>query len=256
MGAGGVIGMEQMPTVELATPVGVPLASLRAEAVGLLYLIRRTRDRFGVEQFIRLLIFSDCLGLLLILDKWGTSEFCPDPRDVVHCDVIVLLLLELRQWKRDIVMMKIKGHTGCMHNELADERADTGCQDEGAPLCPGPQKYGSLWVRIRPYLREAAEAVGKETFLPRDSAPGRSILRRVASLNALRATATRSTIFVQAALHRTDSTIVRKVIDKCSEAAIRCWIKTMCGTYPTHKYLHRIKPVLNFGKQELLHIIS
>ena len=49
-------------------------------------------------------------------------------------------------------------HAGCMLNELADERAGRGYAAEGPPLCPGPQKYGSLWLRIRQSLQTKADS--------------------------------------------------------------------------------------------------
>jgi len=240
MSMGFVVGLDPIPLFDSAASVGGPLAALRAESVGLLSLIRRVRETLGPTEPIRLLVFIDCLVLLWILLKWGASEFCPDPRDVVHFDVIIQLVTEMRRWKGVILLKKIKGHTGCMLNELADERADKGYADDGQPLCPGPQKYGSLWLRIRPSLRAAAESEGITSSLPRNSAPDKLILRRVAALNTLRATALRSTIFVTTALHREDSKIVRKVIRLCTESAIRCWIKAMCATYPIYTYLHRI----------------
>ena len=240
MSMGFVVGLDPIPLFDSAASVGGPLAALRAESVGLLSLIRRVRETLGPTEPIRLLVFIDCLVLLWILLKWGASEFCPDPRDVVHFDVIIQLVTEMRRWKGVILLKKIKGHTGCMLNELADERADKGYADDGQPLCPGPQKYGSLWLRIRPSLRAAAESEGITSSLPRNSAPDKLILRRVAALNTLRATALLSTIFVTTALHREDSKIVRKVIRLCTESAIRCWIKAMCATYPIYTYLHRI----------------
>ena len=42
---------------------------------------------------VQLMIFIDCLALLMILSKWGYSDFWPDssdPGDVVHFDVIFL----------------------------------------------------------------------------------------------------------------------------------------------------------------------
>ena len=41
-------------------------------------------------------------------------------------------------------------HTGCLLNERADEYAELGLLAEGPELCPGPQKYGSLWLLVKP----------------------------------------------------------------------------------------------------------
>ena len=124
MGTGFVIGTDRIPLLEIAAQVGGLLAAFRAEYVGLLYLLRRVRDRFCNTEPIRLLVFIDCLVLLCILLKWGDSEFYPDPRDIVHFDVLIQLLTEMRKWNGVIVLKKIKGHAGCFLNE--GPRIDSG----------------------------------------------------------------------------------------------------------------------------------
>jgi hypothetical protein len=47
-------------------------------------------------------------------------------KEVVHFDIIYPLLLELHQWIGGLVLMKIKGHSGCLLNEGEDEYADLG----------------------------------------------------------------------------------------------------------------------------------
>ena len=120
-----------------------PLATLWAEAVGLLYLLRRVKSHF--EQAIPLLVFIDCLVLLQILQKWGRSDFWPDPRDIIHFDVIFPLLQELHQWTALLKLVKVKSHAGCKLNEMADELADHCCASDKEPVLPGLQKYGSCY---------------------------------------------------------------------------------------------------------------
>ena len=43
---------------------------------------------FRVDQTIQLLVFIDCLVLLQILQKWERSDVWPDPRDIIHFDVV------------------------------------------------------------------------------------------------------------------------------------------------------------------------
>ena len=92
----------------------------------------------------------------------------------MHFDVICPLLIKLRQWTGNISLVKVKSHTGCLMNERADELAELGRVEEEPVLCPGPQKYGSFWLKIRPSTREFAEKSGKS--LPKDSAPNSIIL--------------------------------------------------------------------------------
>ena len=71
MGASFVLVEEPGSAVLLrfSAPVGGPLATLQAEAVGLLYLLRRVKSH--LERVIPFLVFIDCQ----ILQKWGRSDF-------------------------------------------------------------------------------------------------------------------------------------------------------------------------------------
>jgi hypothetical protein len=89
---GYVVGNDRVPLMIQSSPVGGPLASIRSDAAGLLQLLRDI-----ATNHVRLLVFIDCLVFLDILRRWGTHNFNPLPKKVVH-DVIYLLLLELRQW--------------------------------------------------------------------------------------------------------------------------------------------------------------
>ena len=101
-----------------------------------------------------------------------------------------------------------QSHTGCLLNERADELAELGSTAEGPEICPGPQKYGSFWLRVRPETRLLAEECGKP--LPRDSAPNRSLLEKVAASHALRAVRQRSTVFVTDLFDHTEGKTVSK----------------------------------------------
>jgi hypothetical protein len=48
------------------------------------------------------------------------TEIRPEPKEVVHFDIIRPLLLELRQWSGSVTLVKIKSHTGCFMNERGD----------------------------------------------------------------------------------------------------------------------------------------
>ncbi len=107
---------------------------------------------------VHLLIFVDCLVVLGIIRKWGRYDFHPSPKEVVHFAVIYPLLQELCQWLGSVTLVKVKSHTGCLLNERADELAELGRQAEHPEICPGPKKYGSFWLRIRPVVQECAGA--------------------------------------------------------------------------------------------------
>ena len=86
-GTGFVVteGADHRIILELSAPVGGPVASLRSEAVGLLSILQTVEVHYNAH--LQLMIFIDCLALLMILSKWGQSDFWPDPGDVVHFDV-------------------------------------------------------------------------------------------------------------------------------------------------------------------------
>ena len=112
MGAGYAVGGDVIPLMILSSLVDGPQASL-------LQLLRDAAIKYG--RSVRLSTYIDCQVLFDILREWGTHNFHPRLKEVVHFDVIYPLLLELRQWLDDLVIMKIKSHTGCLLNERADE---------------------------------------------------------------------------------------------------------------------------------------
>jgi hypothetical protein len=114
----------RLPLLTISAQVGGPFSPLRAEAVSLLEYLRRVRAQFPEQR--ALLIFIDCLVLLIILMKWGRSEFQPHPCEIVHFDVLVPLLSELRKWPGSVLLVKVKSHGGCLLNDRADELADQG----------------------------------------------------------------------------------------------------------------------------------
>ena len=236
MGAAYVLGTDPDPTMFFFARVGGPLASARAEAASLLQLLQDVRRRYGHR--VHLLIFVDCLVILDILRKWGRSDFHPNPKEIIHFTVIRPLLDELRQWTGNITLLKVKSHTGCLLNERADELAELGRTADGPEICPGPQKYGSFWLRVRPETRRLAEECGKP--LPRDSAPNRSLLEKVAVSNTLRAVRKRNTIFVTDLFYHKEGSTVPRLVQRCTPSEYRVWLKCMTGIYPVQGYLKRI----------------
>ena len=111
------IGAQPVPLQVFSAPVGGPLASILPEAASLLQVLRGIAANYDSQT--PLLILVDCLVLLDILLKWGRNDFHPNPKDVVHFDIISPLLMELRQWPGQITLVKIKSHTGCL--SLPDE---------------------------------------------------------------------------------------------------------------------------------------
>ncbi len=236
MGTGYVVGNDRVPLMITSSPVGGPLAFIRSEAAGLLQLLRDIATAYG--RHVRLLVFLDCLVLLNILLKWGTHKFNPQPKEVVHFDVMYPLLLELQKWTGDIMLVKVKSHSGCLLNERADELADLETTADGPMLCPGPRNHSSLWLRIALIVREHAQQCKKR--LPRDTAPNRSLLDHVVSFNIFRSALKRDTIFVTDLLHHIEGATVSYVIRRCTSAIYIIWLKCMTGTYPVHTYLKRV----------------
>ena len=233
MGAGYVTGTERAVETSFSASVGGPLSTLRAEAASLLQLLRDLSDQSSNP----LLVFVDCLVLLDILQGWGRVEFHPHPDDIVHFDVIFPLLDELRRRSGPVLLVKVKSHTGCLLNERADEWADRGFHAETPEICPGPRKYGSVWLGVRPHVRASAAQLGKS--LPRDSAPNHTLLHRAVRVNIRRAVGMRSTTFVRQLLHQPEGETIARCVARCRPAEYRVWVKMTADRYPVYSYLHR-----------------
>ena len=138
-GTGFVVTDEGGHTIllDFSAPVGGPVASLR-EAAGIFFILQKVEACYNGH--VQLMIFTDCMVLLLILSNWGHSEFWPDPGDMVHFDVIFLLIQKIRGWSKKIILIKLKSRAGYFLNEMADERAEKGHLSYAAPICPGPNK--------------------------------------------------------------------------------------------------------------------
>ena len=91
------VGADHRIIMELSAPVGGPVASLAhcSEAAGpsLFFILQKVKERYNGH--LQLMIFIDCLALLMILSKWGQTDFLPDPGDVIHFDVIFPLIEKL-----------------------------------------------------------------------------------------------------------------------------------------------------------------
>ena len=240
MGAGYALGTERIPSAVLAIRVGGPLSSLRAEAVALLLLINYLLT-FPASAMAPLLVFVDNLTLLLILQKWGQLNYNPEPKDIVHFDVIEQLLKALRQWPSQVRLVKIKSHTGCLLNERSDEQVEIGYSTADPEASPGPQKFASLSIRARSQVRNSAREC--KISIPRDSAPNHKILRGVIATNICKAARQRCTTFVHQLLCRDEGRTIARTISRCKEAEYRAWLKAISGRYPVQAYLHRVKLV-------------
>ena len=119
-------------------------------------------------------------------------------------------------------MVKVKSHSGCQLIEMADELADIGCASEDEPICPGPQIYGSLRLRIQPSVREQIDCDKKEHPLPRDGAPNKALLKGVVAVNTQRNFATLSSLGRHCIVQTPDSNAVRTCIAKCDDPTVRC----------------------------------
>jgi ribonuclease HI len=264
MGAGAILtaGSTLDPILQISVPVGGPLASVRPEAVALLCLLQQIREKMDVPG--RLTVFIDCLCLLQFLSKWGRANYWPGPKDIIHFDVLLPLLKTLRAWPREVVLLKVKSHSGCHHNEVADELAAVGASLGEPPSFAGPKKYGVLQLRIKPAVRDLISSEQARADLPQDIAPNKSILKKVVHVNTRRAVQLRTTIFARCLVRTEEGSTVARMISQQGSSEIRCWMQAMTGTYPVATYLHRIGraqsrqcPFCSSGQDETLsHFLS
>jgi hypothetical protein len=107
------------------------------------------------------------------------------------------------------------------------------------PLWPAPNKRGHLRLSIRPVVKQRAMIT-----LPSDAVPNNQIVKRTVAQCELSAAKHRETIFSKALLSDHDrSAPIARSIARCSDSTVRCWMKIMCGIYPTASYLYRIGKV-------------
>ncbi len=125
----------------------------------------------GLAQWVKMLTLlnpSTCVHRLFIsprhITQLGTIELSPTAktwpeRHLKFLIVIPPLLNELRHWLGRLVLIILKSYTGCLLNERAmgvARCAELSYTSDHDTLCPGPDKYGSLWVIIRPNVQDQA----------------------------------------------------------------------------------------------------
>jgi hypothetical protein len=86
MRAGYALEDNPVPFLNFFARVGGPFATTRAEAASLLKVLQDVRERD--DKSVNLLVFVDCLLVFDILSKWGRANFYPEPKEMVHSDVI------------------------------------------------------------------------------------------------------------------------------------------------------------------------
>ncbi len=105
---------------------------------------------------------------------------------------------------------------------MADECAGVGCALDDSPLYSSPQKYVTLHLRLQPSLHNLVERERLCATLPREGAPGKSILKQVVSVKTKRAVNLRNTILVRDVVHRPVIVIVARVVAKRIDSEVQC----------------------------------
>ena len=142
--------------LDLSAPVGAPVASLRSEAAGIFSILQKVEAHYN--RHVQLMIFTDCLVLLLILSNWGHSDFWPDQGDVVHFDMSFPLIQKLRWWPKKVSLIKVKSHAGCFLN-LATKWRTRVHRKVASPmllqysLCPNNMAHTNLALNLNSGLK-------------------------------------------------------------------------------------------------------
>ena len=95
-----------------------------------------------------------------------------------------------------MTLVKVKSHSGCYLNDKADECSSLGCASDSPVLFPGPQKYGTLQLRVQPTLRHIVSEERIRAALPSDNVPNKKLLQQVLQINTWRAVRLRNTILL------------------------------------------------------------
>ena len=120
MGAGVTVGGNPVSDINLSFPVGGPLSFLRPEAAAVHKVVSIVPDDSP------LLIFIDCLVLLVVLAQWGQEDLLPDPEDIKHFDIIEPCFQLLRQRTASNNFVKVQSHSEILLNERAGDLGGQG----------------------------------------------------------------------------------------------------------------------------------
>ena len=231
MGAGVVVGKGQAPDFTLSFPVGGPLATLRSEAAALEALVKH------VAEDVPLLVFVDCLALLVILARWGQEDFWPDETELKHFDIIESCLIRLRRRRAVTKLVKVKSHSGLLMNERADALADLGGASEDEPHWPGERKEDPLRLSPRHSVSSAYAP------FPDHLVCDKQLVRRASEGVERDAALARNTVFSREMLQDpTNCNAILTAIPYQPDSMVRTWIQVTCGLYPTMARLHRVFP--------------
>ena len=231
MGAGVTVGGNLVPDIDLSFPVGGPLSSLRPEAAAVHELVSTVPDGSP------LLIFIDCLVLLVVLSRWGQEDFWPDPEDIKHFDIIEPCIQLLRKRTAVTKFVKVKSHSGILLNERADDLAGQGCDCEEETRWPGPCKLDPLRLAARTYVREAYAP------FPDQNVADKVLIRRASEGVGRAAAALRGTIFGKGMLSDpVNCNLILAAVHSQPAATIKVWIQAVTETYPTMVRLHLYTP--------------
>ena len=231
MGAGMVIGKGPQPEFSRSFPVGGPLSSLLPEAAALHEVVSVVPDDSP------LLIFVDCLVLLVILARWGQEDFWPDPEDIKHFDIVAPSLQLLRKRTAVTKLVKIKSHSGILLNERADELAELGCNCDEVPRWPGPLKLDPLCLCARSYIRESFAP------FPDSNVADKVLVRKAVEGVERAASVLRGSVFAKGLLQDpTNCKTILEAIHSQSVSTIKLWMQAVADQYPTMARMHKLFP--------------
>eukprot|EP00961_Rhodomonas_salina_P125111 1685775-Rhodomonas_salina.7 len=80
-----------------------------------------------------LAIFTDCMTLLQIVERWTRGDFTPSVEAEKHWDILSVILNRLSARTAagaQTLIVWVKAHVGDVGNERADQAADHGCRSE------------------------------------------------------------------------------------------------------------------------------
>eukprot|EP00961_Rhodomonas_salina_P204265 2756370-Rhodomonas_salina.1 len=122
--------------------VGGDLSSLRAEAAVMDLLLDHT------DKSVKLVVFTDSLALMRLLDGCDRADFFPLPELQQHSDIMDKLSGKLNARSGETVIVKIKSHTDVPLNELADGEANKGCTSARVRFSPDSVSGKGLLVPV------------------------------------------------------------------------------------------------------------
>eukprot|EP00961_Rhodomonas_salina_P079285 1065619-Rhodomonas_salina.1 len=215
-----------------------------------------TRGEMGgeAEELVRaetdksLAIFTNCMTLLQIIERWTRGDFTPSVEAEKHWDILSVILNRLRartEAGAQTLIVWVKAHVGDVGNERADQAGDCGCRSEDI-------LYDRPTNPFRLYDISNNDLISQHGWSVEAKRHASTILGRH-TINSLRRAATPSNVMCTRALDGEGQATLGRVLqsDDVTETEKRNVFQCRGTMYPTATIVKRNKKGATSSKCQL-----